>query len=727
MLESHSSDQESNSGAFEYDGSLADTELPAIRLLILWPKSEGSDHICCSLSEHFLNNCPQYETLSYTWGTQPDRTNITCNGRPLNITSSLSQILSHLRGTEERLLWIDQICINQNDDREKSQQVGMMRDIYRRSSQTVAWLGNPTQATKKVFATLQRLATAGAATLLNDENHAWSNLLESELESYAFLVTIARDPQTYWGVATPDREEIDAVYTLLGSSWFTRMWIIQEATVSERLIVQSGKHSLPLTSFIFANYILQTMTMENRDNKILIAKGGVNMLQTLAFCRQLYRAKDVAELNIVQLICRCYQFQATDDRDRLFALYGLTSTSLLDLGLTTDYTMDARRMLCLSYLSLMRSDKSLRLLELCETTRESDLPSWIPLQRGPRDPKLYPLSTLPTSQNFGQDRMMMRMYVDAAAEYSKTIGMDYDSDAADTILEELWLEHKLKEEPQPLIDHTRNIELLDDGALCVQGQFLDRVTQVSPVAVILGNVVYGNEKVVFNMFNRFEDYGDELTFKAVTGMAGVTAKFAQLQVGEAKAWVSALTSIDVMATSKDETAYYQSKDAVLSGYRNTVCAGTLASEPGKDVNRYNWTESQTIEAFNRWRAMFKSSVQIDKLKKKLGMNGSSGIASLFTASMRAHTDYDINSKVMLGTATDSLPGRRLAWTARGHLALVPARAAVGDYIFALKGGQMPFVLRSYQGDWKLLGPTYVDGMMKGEFDDDDATGPLRLI
>ncbi|KAG4264774.1 heterokaryon incompatibility protein [Fusarium proliferatum] len=87
-----------------------------------------------------------YETLSYTWGspTDPVQT-ILINEQPYQVRQNLFDALSQFR-KEERYsggvkLWVDAVCINQNDDIERAIQVKQMREIYRTAKRTVVWLG----------------------------------------------------------------------------------------------------------------------------------------------------------------------------------------------------------------------------------------------------------------------------------------------------------------------------------------------------------------------------------------------------------------------------------------------------------------------------------------------------------------------------------------------------------------------------------------------------------
>jgi len=43
--------------------------------------------------------------------------------------------------SEPRVLWADAVCINQQDDNEKSKQVQLMLDIFASASKVLAWTG----------------------------------------------------------------------------------------------------------------------------------------------------------------------------------------------------------------------------------------------------------------------------------------------------------------------------------------------------------------------------------------------------------------------------------------------------------------------------------------------------------------------------------------------------------------------------------------------------------
>ncbi|KAE9379847.1 hypothetical protein N431DRAFT_290151, partial [Stipitochalara longipes BDJ] len=114
-----------------------------IRLVTIWP-AEGLDAaLKCTLNTTRLESgCPNYEALSYTWGSNHLRRSIELENTPFYVTKNLEIALRHLRLPHiPRQLWIDAICINQDDDIERGEQLQLMRKIYTQADQVLIWLG----------------------------------------------------------------------------------------------------------------------------------------------------------------------------------------------------------------------------------------------------------------------------------------------------------------------------------------------------------------------------------------------------------------------------------------------------------------------------------------------------------------------------------------------------------------------------------------------------------
>ena len=118
----------------------------AIRLVKILPASDFYDPIECRLLYVSLNDRPppKYEALSYVWGDKKPLLEILVNESYFNITGNLWFALLQLRQRSRagpNRFWIDAICINQNDDAERSAQVSQMRRIYNTAERALVWTG----------------------------------------------------------------------------------------------------------------------------------------------------------------------------------------------------------------------------------------------------------------------------------------------------------------------------------------------------------------------------------------------------------------------------------------------------------------------------------------------------------------------------------------------------------------------------------------------------------
>jgi Heterokaryon incompatibility protein (HET) len=114
------------------------------------------------------------------------------------------------------------LTINQNDSEEKTYQVALMRDIYRRSQRTIAWLDDPSNQTNIAFDALRRIVLA----VLSDasDNYAtWMKLLKNEDKIH----TLWSRKHTHEAGKKPGGYRMCCAAAVLWKPWFSRMWIIQ--------------------------------------------------------------------------------------------------------------------------------------------------------------------------------------------------------------------------------------------------------------------------------------------------------------------------------------------------------------------------------------------------------------------------------------------------------------------------------------------------------------------
>ncbi|KAH8807390.1 ankyrin repeat-containing domain protein, partial [Xylogone sp. PMI_703] len=212
----------------------------AIRLIRLL-KGGFTDEIQCEIFETFLHDTEgvPYDALSYTWGSTERSTEIGLNGQTAQVTQNLHMALRYLRYNEQdRILWIDAVCIDQGNHRERGHQVGQMRFVYECANQVIIWLGEGNSDADYFMDTISQLHRKAAA-MENSFNKWWAegakwNLLARQLES--------TDNNLH-------KQCSKGLWDLLGRPWFKRVWIIQEVAKARRATVVCGLKSVSTRIF----------------------------------------------------------------------------------------------------------------------------------------------------------------------------------------------------------------------------------------------------------------------------------------------------------------------------------------------------------------------------------------------------------------------------------------------------------------------------------------------
>ncbi|KAL1877864.1 hypothetical protein Daus18300_002217 [Diaporthe australafricana] len=133
---------------FSYAGVYQPLAYPdSIRVLTVFECDDEEDDIECHLAEIRLstinNGSEGYTALSYTWGAHKYTHEIWIGNQRLLIGANLDSALHHLRRRDKPIrLWIDAVCISQEDLMERNHQVQQMRSIFSAASETIIWLGN---------------------------------------------------------------------------------------------------------------------------------------------------------------------------------------------------------------------------------------------------------------------------------------------------------------------------------------------------------------------------------------------------------------------------------------------------------------------------------------------------------------------------------------------------------------------------------------------------------
>ncbi|EPE28385.1 hypothetical protein GLAREA_09505 [Glarea lozoyensis ATCC 20868] len=336
--------------------SRLDTSRREVRLLVLEPgASEGN--VKCKLITRSLDDNPTYEALSYTWGETQFNQSILLNGHPTTISGNLESFLwtiSHER--EEKVIWVDQICINQSDIVERGQQVQLMRDIYEKAEGLLIWLGLPDDDSDMALELIIALSK-----------------LEQNLLEVPTILAVAQTPEML--------PYYQALQKFLGRSWFKRTWIVQELALSQHeIMVICGERWLPWFTIARA--------AENLEHHRLMWFSGNTLFYTINIAsvtslQMLHRHPENNRLHqprptLFDLCWMLRAFQATDPRDKIFGFMGLAT----DLKRSSSFFPDYTKAVVQTYLEFVRflitENKSLEFLRVASRATDSDFPSWAP-------------------------------------------------------------------------------------------------------------------------------------------------------------------------------------------------------------------------------------------------------------------------------------------------------------------------------------------------------------
>ncbi len=103
--------------------------------------------LSCSLEARSLDGENlQFDALSYVWGDATQLIPILVDGKLFLATRNLFQALHSFRKNSvvPGFLWVDAICINQQDVEERNHQVALMTQLYGQAEKVRIWVGPDT-------------------------------------------------------------------------------------------------------------------------------------------------------------------------------------------------------------------------------------------------------------------------------------------------------------------------------------------------------------------------------------------------------------------------------------------------------------------------------------------------------------------------------------------------------------------------------------------------------
>ncbi|KAG7294469.1 hypothetical protein NEMBOFW57_004542 [Staphylotrichum longicolle] len=700
---------DATSCSFKYDVLPGDRGNPHIRLLELLP-GKIPEPVRCNLREVPLGRDLGYEGLSYCWGDPTSVNSIYCNGLLFPVAANLLGAVEALREENTpRLLWVDAVCIDQTNIDERNQQVAIMRDIYSRARRTVVWLGPEAEGSNEALAIVPDLLAirnrkyhgAGRFPAPTGVRSRFS-LSPEEIEAEPGLKRLIQNEQAR-----------AAFLALLGRPWFSRVWIVQEVTVSFDTTVLCGSLEVPFDDLAQAAF-----TFDYLDLHV-----DVGLRRPLDLFWDVWDTRrkhwDRWPNSMFQLLLRHRWCHATDPRDKVYALCGIAS--------------DSRA-------------KQLRYAELLG-------PGWYRSIAPP------PLAVVVDEPDYRLTTVESRAHRPAvvgpdwsASDWFKT----FRESIKNTLFDfeqgsDFW--SPMMETPRPgprvppkervfflrggMAGIGRDIKLNKEAAL--DSEFIPtfqasgdsqadvRVSSVSKTITLSGMVV--------DVIEEAGELGVKPTAKPVEFLNRV-ADWAAI-ASRAHAQVLAQTEPPEQSKGKDLDGnnhvrvsaphYLRSPDSsAVRAWASTIMGGHI----------FIHSDAEALAGFDAYRRQLNLQEQRYRHKMRLAM------AEFYASGVLAGEDvpaeviaeyesYDANElRRLLAETTPELSqlrgdplvdnaknalgmgiNRRFARGAKGYLALVPARGENGDEIVVFKGGHMPVLVRDRK---EIIGECYVHGIMQGE-------------
>lgn len=293
-----------------------------------------------ALDSFDLNECPLYEALSYTWGPPLPTCNITLNERSFEIRENLSDFLERMRSgitlldkddcplLHPRYLWIDQLCINQSSEEEKSHQVERMAQIYKQAQRVIVWLGRDDQQ------------SGTAMRLIADTRFVEEIPTQNFHPTYpgaSLWYALQEKHPDYLQRLLKDHQSVD---NLLHRPYWDRLWVVQEFVLAQDIVLACGPCAITLAAIrrlITIATLPRVFLRTSFWNFIAIAKPIIDLLNARSE-RSIGNGFLLPEGHLMNLLRDFSMRKCEDPRDKVYGLLALCDEKV---EIVVDYSRPA--------------------------------------------------------------------------------------------------------------------------------------------------------------------------------------------------------------------------------------------------------------------------------------------------------------------------------------------------------------------------------------------------
>ena len=368
-----------------------DAETLEIRVLSIHP-GDFNDPITCHIGyvrlHKQLGDDQDFDALSYSWGDSQDHAEIAvaqARARPddrmenASITRPAESAIRHLRHRNRILrLWIDVICINQNDTAERAQQVGMMAMIFSRAQTVHVWLGlHPgieaaLHIIRDIFNFNKRICPGGAECSCQGVRHTAISAIQAvadqhkDWERHIALRTVfelhyrkfTHAPREYAG-GTISPHISTLMSHLFENAWFRRVWVLQEVLRARQALVHCGAKTITWEELTTVNGWLEDRDFTSAEphlqpSKVTMPPIWSDLAQESANNVSSASSVNPLQPTILSVYLDSLDLKSKEPRDKIFAVLSFGHETHIPQNLPIDLRPDYEKPLSLVFADFTR-------------------------------------------------------------------------------------------------------------------------------------------------------------------------------------------------------------------------------------------------------------------------------------------------------------------------------------------------------------------------------------